>query len=184
MNATVEQIWHDFSQKLRGFISARVNDPNAAEDILHDVFLRVHSQLNTLRDPTTLTSWIYLIARNAIIDYYRIRKRTVEVPESLVADGEPTTSECEGLTSAFRRMIASLPEPYREALVLTELDGLTQKELASRVGITLSGAKARVQRARQKLKQMLTDCCSFEFDRRGQILDCTPNSPTNCRECR
>lgn len=80
-------------------------------------------------------------------------------------------------------MIDNLPEPYREAVVLTELEGLTQKELAGRLGISLSGAKSRVQRGRQQLKEMLFDCCRFEFDRRGGVVDCEPRSKSDCPEC-
>jgi RNA polymerase sigma-70 factor (ECF subfamily) len=81
-------------------------------------------------------------------------------------------------------MIYSLPEPYRDAVVLTELEGLTQRELANRLGISLSGAKSRVQRGRAQLKQMLDECCTFEFDRRGKVIDCTPRAKTGCDECR
>ena len=80
-------------------------------------------------------------------------------------------------------MIDALPEPYREAIILTELEGLTQKELGERLGISLSGAKSRVQRGREQLKQALVDCCKFEFDRRGRVIDCEPRSPGSCEEC-
>jgi RNA polymerase sigma-70 factor (ECF subfamily) len=80
-------------------------------------------------------------------------------------------------------MIYSLPEPYRDALVLTEFEGLTQKELAERLGISLSGAKSRVQRGREKLKEMLFDCCRFEFDRRGRMIECQPRAKGSCQEC-
>jgi RNA polymerase sigma-70 factor, ECF subfamily len=80
-------------------------------------------------------------------------------------------------------MIYSLPEPYRDALVLTEFDGLTQKELAERLGISLSGAKSRVQRGKEQLKRMLHDCCTFEFDRRGRVIDCEPRGNSGCKEC-
>lgn len=80
-------------------------------------------------------------------------------------------------------MIDALPEPYREAIVLTELEGLTQKTLAQRLGISVSGAKSRVQRGREQLKQMLHECCSFEFDRRGKVIECEPRSRDACGEC-
>jgi RNA polymerase sigma-70 factor (ECF subfamily) len=80
-------------------------------------------------------------------------------------------------------MIYSLPAPYREALLLTEFDGLTQQQLAARVGISLSGAKSRVQRGREQLKQMLHECCSFEFDRRGKVIGCEPRTAASCLEC-
>lgn len=183
MNATLEHIWQEFAEKLRQFIRTRVNDPATAEDILQDVFVKIQARLGQLKDPAKLQSWIYLIARNAIIDHYRTRKETVEVPETLPAEPEPDDGELEELKASFRRMIYSLPEPYREALVLTEFEGLTQQQLADRLGISLSGAKSRVQRSRDQLRDMLHECCTFEFDRRGKVIDCTPRERAKCAEC-
>lgn len=183
MNASLEIIWHEFSGKLGQFIRARVADPATAEDLLQDVFVKVHQKLGQLNDSTKLPSWIYLITRNVIIDHYRTRKETVGLPENLLAETETDTAEHEALTSAFRHMIHSLEEPYRQALILTEFEGLTQAQLAEREGISLSGAKSRVQRGRQQLKQMLTDCCTFEFDRRGRVIDCNPKQQAGCPEC-
>jgi RNA polymerase sigma-70 factor, ECF subfamily len=184
MNATLEHIWNEFAGKLGQFIRARVSDPAAAEDILHDVFVKIQKRLGDLQDPAKLQGWIYLIARNAIIDHYRARKETVEVPETLPAEPDNNhDGEIEELKAAFRRMIYSLPEPYRDAVVLTELDGLTQQQLADRLGISLSGAKSRVQRGRAQLKRMLDECCAFEFDRRGKVIDCAPRHKSACKEC-
>jgi RNA polymerase sigma-70 factor (ECF subfamily) len=184
MYATLEHIWHEFAAKLGQFIRARVNDPATAEDIRQDVFVKIQSRLDQLKDPAKLQSWIFLIARNAIIDHYRTRKETVEVPETLPAESDAhDDGDVEELKAAFRRMIFSLPEPYREALVLTEFDGLTQRQLADRLGISLSGVKSRVQRGREQLKQMLHECCAFEFDRRGKVIDCTPRAKADCAEC-
>ena len=76
-------------------------------------------------------------------------------------------------------MIAALPDPYREALILSEYQGLSQKDVADRLGISLSGAKSRVQRARRQLREMFLACCHFEMDRRGRILDYY----ARCPEC-
>lgn len=76
-----------------------------------------------------------------------------------------------------------LPDPYRDAIVLTQFEGLSQKELADRFGISASGAKSRVQRGRAVLKALLLECCQFEFDRRGSVIDCTPRQKTKCAEC-
>jgi RNA polymerase sigma-70 factor (ECF subfamily) len=183
MNATLETIWHEFAAKLSQFIRARVADQATAEDILQDVFVKIQGRLHTLEDPAKLQSWLYLITRNAIIDHYRTRKETTEVPESLPAEPPENDMEMDELKAAFRRMIYSLPEPYRDALVLTEFEGLRQKELAKRLGISLSGAKSRVQRARAQLKQMLDECCTFEFDRRGKVIGCEPRAKAGCDEC-
>lgn len=183
MKPTVETIWNGFSAKLGQFIAARVADPDTAEDILQNVFLKIQSRLDQLQDPAKLQGWLYLVARNAIIDHHRTRKETTEVPESLPAEPLAYDPEIAELKAAFRRMIQTLPEPYRDALVLTEFEGLTQKEMAERLGISLSGAKSRVQRGREQLKQMLLERCEFEFDRLGRIIDCRPRTKEACQEC-
>lgn len=183
MTPTLEIIWNDFAGRLGQFIRARVADPAAAEDILQDVFVKIQGKIDQLKDPAKLQSWLFLLTRNAIIDHYRSRKDTSEVPETLPAEPPEHDDEADGLKASFRRMIESLPEPYREAIRLTEFENLTQKELAGRLGISLSGAKSRVQRGREQLKQMLLDCCRFEFDRRGKIIECEPRSKQYCSEC-
>jgi RNA polymerase sigma-70 factor (ECF subfamily) len=183
MTPTLETIWHEFADRLGQFIRARVNDPAAADDIRQDVFVKIQRRLGSLRDFSKLESWLYHIARNAIIDHYRARRETTEIAESLPADAPGHDADVEGLKAAFRRMIDNLPEPYREAIALTEFHGLTQQQLAERAGISLSGAKSRVQRGRAMLKADLEACCRFEFDRRGRVMDCEPRQRQSCPEC-
>ncbi len=183
MNPTLEHIWQEFADKLGRFIRSRVSDPATADDILQDVFVKIQKQLGQLKDPAKLQGWIYLIARNTIIDHYRTRKEMVQVPEHLPAEASADDGEIEELRASFLRTIYSLPEPYRDAVVLTGLEGLTQKELAERLGISLSGAKSRVQRGRIQLKRMLNECCNFEFDRRGKVIGCQPKAHGGCDQC-
>ena len=179
----VSKIWEEFSQSLLGFIRRRVNDPDDAEDILQEVFLKIHTKIDTLEDGDRLVSWLYQITRNTIIDYYRSRRPADELPESLVVDPEPVESDPTAqLAAGLREFMTCLPDKYRRALVLTELDGLRQAELAGRMGISVSGAKSRVQRGREMLRQALLECCHFEFDRRGGVLDYTPR-PDCCDTC-
>ena len=172
MNDPVELLWEQYSTRLRAFIRSRVWDDAEAEDILQEVFIRIHRHLCCQPDWNKPKSWIYQIARNLIIDHYRRRRETVELPESLPAEPDLPEEDPEAvLALSLREMIDGLPEHYRQALLLTEYQGLTQKQLAERLGISLSGAKSRVQRAREKLRDMLLRCCHFEFDRRGRIVD-------------
>ncbi len=173
MTVELEGLWQEFSRRLLQFIRRRVPDDDIAEDMLQDVFVRIHAHLGTLRDRGKLESWIYQITRNAIVDYYRERRTAVELTEAL-AEGEDTSDERSAeaeLAASLREMVEALPEPYRQALLLSQYGGLSQKELAERLGISFSGAKSRVQRARQKIRDELLLCCHFEFDRRGTIID-------------
>ena len=113
-------------------------------------------------------------ARNAIYDYYREQRASVELPEVPYLPDDPHDDMVSELAPSIRRMVNSLPPHYREALILTEYEGLSQKALSERLGISFSGAKSRVQRARQQIKQMLLDCCHFQFDSAGRIIDYQP----------
>ena len=84
------------------------------------------------------------------------------------------------LTDSVLSMLEDLPEKYRQALVMVDYQGKTQQQLAETVGISLSGAKSRVQRARKMIKQLLLECCHFEFDRYGTIIDYQPNTCAHC----
>ena len=177
MLMTTENLWETFHTGLRRFILQRIPDEQSADDVLQETFLKIHTRIASLRDEDKLQSWMYQIARNAIADYYRQQKATVELPEALPVPDEPVFEDeiIKDLIPGVKAMVESLPATYREALILTEYEGLTQRELAQRLGLSFSGAKSRVQRAREKLKTMLLDCCHFEFDRLGKIIDYAPN---------
>jgi len=182
MPVTTEHVWEAFHTPLQQFIRRRVSDEATAEDVLQDVFLKIHLHREGLKDVKKLESWIYQITRNAIIDSYRGSRptTTLEAAEVLDLPEElPDDDVVSELLPCVRAMVRSLPELDRQALVLTEYQGLTQKELSERLGLSFSGAKSRVQRAREKLKQQLLECCHFELDRRGHIIDYQPR----CHSC-
>ncbi|HLI09925.1 MAG TPA: RNA polymerase sigma factor SigZ [Ktedonobacteraceae bacterium] len=177
MIATTETIWESFHGRLRQFILRRVPDEQNAEDILQEVFLKVHLHIDALRDEQRLESWLYQIARNAIADYYRSRRKESDLPDTLLLPAVEDTLDdvVRELIPCVRAMVDSLPDDYRQALILTEYEGLTQKEMGEQLGLSCSGAKSRVQRAREKLKDMLLTCCHFEFDHFGSIIDYQPH---------
>jgi RNA polymerase sigma-70 factor (ECF subfamily) len=184
MNVTLEEVWTQFATRLRFFIRGRVADDATADDLLQNVFMKIQQRLSTLRGPARLEAWVYQIARNTIVDHYRASRPAEELPDDLPQPEEtPEGMEKGPLLAAFRRMIAELPQPYREAIEVTELEGLSQVDLATRLGISVSGAKSRVQRGRSMLKDMLLECCRFEFDRRGGIVECEPRRAQACEEC-
>lgn len=181
MSPDVEQLWAEFGHDLRGFIRARVRDHAAAEDILQDVFVKIHTRLPDLRDRERVGPWVYQIARNAVTDHFRRVRPAEELPAELDELSEPASvadAPCPDLTPAVRRFVEQLAPGYREALLATEWEGLTQADYANRAGLSLSGAKSRVQRARGELKRLLDECCLFELDRRGNVLEATPRQPT------
>ena len=172
---TFDALWDQTHTCLCWFIFSRVGSEQDAEDLLQEVFLRAYRQLGTVRDSQRLESWLYQIARNRIIDHYRSRRQWVDFTENLVADEELADDTLEeisiNLLTYVCEVIDSLSEADREALLQSDYQGMAQKELAGKLGISLSGAKSRVQRARQKVKKALLDCFDFEVDTRGRIMN-------------
>lgn len=192
MTNDVTEIWQQLRDGLRTFIAKRVADEVEADDILQDVFLRMHRGIDGLKDQGRLVSWVYQITRHAIIDHYRAPARRREMPVGLAADVETTRmapampvsadSKDSGeqrseLAGCLRPMIEQLDTDYREALMLVELEGLTQQAAAKRVGLSLSGMKSRVQRGRRQLKRKLDDCCLIQLDPRNGVADYTVRDP-------
>lgn len=170
MTTTVELIWENFASHLRSFIRGRVRDHAAAEDILQEVFVKIQRKLPTLRAGERTEAWVWRITRNTIIDHFRRARAGEPLPTEIAAVAEEG-AEVPDLGPCVRRFVGELPPSYREALVLTEWKGLTQEQLAKQLGLSISGAKSRVHRARRQLKELLLDCCRFELDRRGNVLD-------------
>ncbi len=186
MTTETTAIWKDVHTALRGFVAKRVSDHAAADDILQEIFLRVHRRLGDLEDPDRLASWLYQIARHVIVDYYRSPERRRELPAGSATEMEEAaglsaeeTLEASGpaLAGCLRPMLERLPLEYREAVTLVELEGLSQQAAADRLGLSLSGMKSRVQRGRKQLKRMLDDCCVIEVDRRGGIVEYARRDP-------
>jgi len=173
MEKTFEQLWEEYANRLESFVTRQMGDPELARDILQEIFMKVHLQIGSLRDPGKLNAWIFQLTRNVIADHYRRADRAIQLP-----DADPCGPGFEEnynvvFHDAVRSFAAALPEKYREALLLTEFEGMTQVELARHLGISLSGAKSRVQRAREKLRERLNDCCHVQPDPFGNILHYT-----------
>ncbi len=177
--------YRDLEAQLRPFVARRVSEPAAVDDIVQDVFLRMHRNLHALRDEQRFGPWVYQVARSAIAEHRRARARHPLVSSGasphleVLQEGDDRAVEQE-LASYVAPFVAMLPSPYREALTLTELEGLTQKEAADMLGVSLSGMKSRVQRGRERLRGLLEDCCEIALDARGHVIACEPRDAGCC----
>ena len=186
-----DELWRELHERLRSFIRARISDPEAADDVAQEVLLRLHRSMDTLRAEDRLDAFAYRIARNAIIDHYRARAAAREAPAApaeLVAraevenggDQEEGGAAREELARCLAPLIRRLPEPYREALTLTDLGKLTQAEAAQVAGLSVPGMKSRVQRARAQVHELLTGCCAVALDGRQGISGVERTGPCAC----
>ena len=170
-----ESMWRAYRGQLLGFIRRYVDDDATAEDLLQEVFLRMYRNPYFPGNPR---AWLYKVTRGAIADHFRARRPMDVLQEGLAApELERSELAVRELAECLRPMIERLPEPYREAVYLSEIEGRTQKVVAKRQGVSLSGAKSRVQRGRARLHKMLTDCCIVEQDQAGRIRGYEPKVP-------
>lgn len=178
MAVQTEAVWHAFRDPLRNYILRRVPNASDADDVLQDVFLKVHRNLPALENEERLGPWLYRVARNTLIDRYRRAEDHEALEESdglRAAEAEEPDAE-QKIAGCLKEMIEDLPPAYRDALILSELEGLPQRVVAERLGLSLSGAKSRVQRGRRLLHEALLTCCHFEFDQRGKIMEYVPRA--------
>lgn len=178
-------IWEEFSMRLKNFIRKRISNQQDAEDILQEVFYKIHNKIDDIKDYHRIHAWIFKLTGNAIVDYYRKKDSgfvLTEITQDFPAVIEEDLSVNEEIAKCLHPMIDQLPEKYRQAITLTEFEKITQKELAQRLGISISGAKSRVQRARLMLKDTLLDCCHLEFDHLGNVID-YKHKTTTCKFC-
>lgn len=183
-----EGVWREFSRRLRLFVAQSVKQRADVDDIVQEIFVRIHANLSSVEDEVRLPAWIFAIARNAIADHFR---KTSRSPDALPNDfdqpapgghWQPEPAAEEELSRCLQPMIEALPESYRQAIQMTELSGLSQVAAAEQAGLSVSGMKSRVQRGRQKLKHMLLKCCEVESDSGGRIMSYEPREG-NCKSC-
>jgi RNA polymerase sigma-70 factor, ECF subfamily len=179
--------WQDVAARLRPFLARRVAATDV-DDVLQDVWLRVQRGLPALRDEERFTSWLFQIARSAVAEHQRVRGRH-PLPGAPAADAdleEPSSDDdreaARSLACCISVFVARLPSPYRQAVTLIELEGLTVREAAEMVGISISGMKSRVQRGRAQLRRLFDECCEIALDARGKVIDFAPR-PRSCRTC-
>jgi RNA polymerase sigma-70 factor (ECF subfamily) len=144
-----ERLYERYSGMVHGILLARVPRIDV-EDLVQDVFLTVYRRLSTLREPAAFAGWLAMIARNRATDHIRRVPRTEELPEDLPADNP---SEVEA--NAILGIIRSLPEAYRETLVLRLVEGMTGPEIAARTGLTPGSVRVNLHRGMTQLKEKL-----------------------------
>jgi RNA polymerase sigma-70 factor, ECF subfamily len=182
MTLDPRHLWNGFHDALRSFIARRVANPADAEDALQEVFIRVQRSIGEVEAEDRIDAWLYQITRNVIADHYRSpaarrqKADAAELDELPAPADEPNEAPAalRSLSKCLRPFVEALPEIYRRALVLTELQGMTQAAAAEELGISLAAMKGRVRRGRALLKRSFLGCCKIDLDARGAVVDFKP----------
>jgi len=175
----LQAIAEQFRAEIFAYIKSKVSGPATAEDLTQETFVKVGRALAKGATPEHFRGWLYQIARNAIIDFLVESRRFVPLEDSTL-NRETSNSEApdpddgefrKNLFSYTLNVIDTFPLEDREALVLTEIDGLSREELAAQLKISLTAAKSRVHRARAKLRKAIEKCCRLVTDPYGRVID-------------
>lgn len=188
LDTAARDSWQVIGQRLGAYIGRRLPAQDV-DDVLQDVLLRIHRNVKYLSDDSRFGPWVYSVAHNAVVDRLR-KKQPVPTDLDLNSVAASTDEDDEQvLLGCVTPFVARLPEAYRHAITLVELQGLSQAEAAEIAGVSLSGMKSRVQRARRMLREMFEECCALTIDARGRVIEaerhentCGPTCADPCDE--
>jgi RNA polymerase sigma-70 factor (ECF subfamily) len=169
--------WSAHEAELRGYLRHRLGDAEDAEELLQEVFLKTLRQGRRFCAVENARAWLFQVARNALADRLCSGRGRLPLPEDLPAPAVEAAPQVDGLSQCLPRVLAELSEADRLALTLCDPEGQPQRALAERLGISLPGAKSRLQRARTRLRRRLVEACQVRFDEAGRVCGFTPKPP-------
>ena len=175
--ACINRAWRAHKVELRGFLAHRAGSTSEADDLLQEVFLKAMLQGQAFCQLDNPRAWLFHVARNLLVDRMRLDRAQVPLPEDLLADTEPVSDPVDLLSHCLPRVLSELASEDREALVACDIQGLSQKEFAQRLGLSIPAAKSRVQRARLRLRAHMAHVCQVSFDEDGKVCCFVPRSP-------
>jgi RNA polymerase sigma-70 factor (ECF subfamily) len=186
-------LYDQYYARVRKFILSLVRDEWVADDLIQETFLRIQNNLESLKDPSKLSSWIFRIAYNLCQDHFRQLKisrkeeridqeESEDFKEALIQRGADIQKDLEQrqMGECVQNQMNLLPDSLRTVLVLFDMMEFKHQEIADILGITVENVKVRLHRARKKLKDILEEACTFERDERN-VLVCTPASEEQTR---
>jgi len=184
MTIDTEALWTDYGSSLQSFLRSKVANPEDAEDLLQDILIKTHANLHTVKEDSSVKSWLMQVANRAIIDFYRKGKRkNEELSEEGVWWDEHEVEREQGLAECLRPLLDALPEESAQLLEAVDIEGKSQKEIAESLGVSYSTVKSRVQRARRDLRGIINRCCHISIDSRGKVIDFERRSKDPCGRC-
>ncbi|EAY28084.1 sigma-70 family RNA polymerase sigma factor [Microscilla marina] len=167
-----EKIWNQNEHLLLSLIKKKVHNDVLCKDILQEVGIKLHQGLVQQYPIKNYQTWLFQVARYTIIDFYRkdevhARLTTHDIPEGILE--APTITPLYKLSEFIIEHY--LPKEYGTPLLLSDLEQIPQKEVAQRLGLTLTATKSRIQRARKKFKEAFSNFFEVEQNDKGQIVD-------------
>ena len=168
MPCDLHHLYNAYHKQIRSYINARIQDANLSQDLVQEAFLKVTEFCHKGGACQYPKSFIYRVAQNVLNDHLK-KGGAIRLTD---AQDRPVEKTGVDFTSCLMKLMEKVPQPYREAVQLADLEQIPQKELAQKFNISLSGMKSRIQRGREKYKKVLEDTCEIEHDVFGNIISC------------
>ncbi|QQX81141.1 RNA polymerase sigma factor SigZ [Shewanella sp. KX20019] len=178
----VEKIWSEYQASLKAFLHRNVSNPDDVDDLLQEVLIKTYNSLSSVHDSKKIKSWLFQIANNSIIDFYRQRAKGRDLTENDLWYNKPEEEVQQQLSSCIVPFISRLPEDDAAMLTAIEIDGMSQKEYAAIHDIKYSTLKSRVQKSRTQLHSLFDECCEFSIDKYGNVIDFQARNKS-CSSC-
>lgn len=169
----LDTAWRQHAAELRGWLRRRLNQPQDVEDMMQDLFMKALRQGSGFCKIQNPRAWLFEVARNALADRLKSEREALALPDDLAAPA-PEDAPVDGLTACLPRVLSELNDADRQAIVLCDLGGMPQADYAAQVGLTLSAAKSRLQRARLRLRDRMATACQVTMGTGGQVEDFVP----------
>jgi len=167
----IEDIWLEYRATLKRFLHAKVSNEADVEDLLQDILIKTYNNLDAVKTQKSVKSWLFQIANNTIIDYYRKQGRARSATnEDLLPHEGPPESKVD-LSNCISPFINALPDEHASLLTAIDLNNQSQKQYGEQLGVSYSTLKSRVQKSRGLLKKVFDDCCHFKIDKIGNVYD-------------
>lgn len=171
------QYWNIHSEELQNYLTSRTRTKDDAEDLFQELFIRFYKEVQKESNIEVVKSWLYRVAKNLLIDYYRKSGYRSEVPldDHDIQDSTDLTFllDVKKTYEGLDVMMKDLSPEYQDILKKTDLSGITASEYANTNNLSLNTVKSKLRRARLALRELLFSCCDFHFDNHGNLIDYT-----------
>jgi RNA polymerase sigma-70 factor (ECF subfamily) len=178
--------WSAFYSQLHGFVASRVRPASDVDDLVQVILERAMTKAAEAEVENT-AGWLFGIARNAIADHYRRQARSLyAAADALEAVDAPLGSSDEEramVIACMEPLLETLPSDAAQLLRWADIEGRSMQSIAVELGISLTAAKSRVQRARKDFVRSTRECCAITVDARGRVTDLTPRNTPKAIEC-
>ncbi|MFM2606471.1 RNA polymerase sigma factor SigZ [Vibrio chagasii] len=187
-SSDLEQVWAEYQQTLKAFLHSKISNSADVDDLLQEILIKTFQNLHKVQDASSVKSWLFQLANNTIIDFYRKHARQqrdskIDADDLWFADLDHNEEFKQKLSLCIEPFIQALPEQSASLLLAVDIKGQSQKALAEEQNVSYSTIKSRVQKSRGDLKNLFEQCCNLSLDKQGNVIDCELKPESGCGNC-